>query len=143
MSQQPGNDQTPAIVVALLIVLGIIYVIVKNFSDMLGLPIAVGGEVMVGGIAAVVVAAGAAWMLANMAFHRHWLPISSLVLAAGISVALWPALDIWAAANPVLALIDDGSRGNELLLWGSGGARAVYFVSPLAVAAWLFFKRAY
>jgi len=140
VSAQPQNDQTgPLILIASLVVLGIGYVVVKNFSDALGLPLAVGGEVLMRGFGALVVAAGVGWALSSMLFHRRWLLIAGLVLAAGVSVALWPALDIWAAANPLLAYFDEPGRGSELRLWGSGFARAVYFIAPLAVAAWLFF----
>lgn len=137
MSQRHNNPSNGPLIVVILGV-ALLFVVLKGFADMLGLPMNVAADVLIRSTVALVVAVGAGWLLFEN--HRHWLWISLCVLLAGLSIALWPALDVWAVADPVYAFLDMPGMEQELLFWGGGWARAFYLLAPLAGAAGLFVR---
>lgn len=137
MSQHRNNHQAGTLLVVAIAIAALVFV--RFFSDLLGLPMAVGTDVLVRGTLALVAAVVIGWFLIEM--HQDWLLIALCVFAAGLSVALWPALDVWAVADPAYAFLDVPGMEQELQFWGGGWARAVYCLAPLAGAAGLFVQR--
>ncbi len=137
MSQRHNNPSNGPLIVVILGV-ALLFVAIKGFADMLGLPMNVAAEVSIRSAVALVPAAAVGWALFDS--HRHWLWIAVCVFAACLSIALWPALDVWAVADPVYAFLDVPGMEQELQFWGGGWARAFYLLAPLAGAVGLFVR---
>lgn len=72
--------------------------------------------------------------------HPRPFLVAACVLLAGIAYSLFPALDVWAAKIPVLALPGYGPNGGELEWWGGKVVRWVYAGVPAGAAIFLFWK---
>ncbi|MBK9494045.1 MAG: hypothetical protein IPO08_05785 [Xanthomonadales bacterium] len=116
-----------------LILFGIAYAVVRHFSALLHVPIEIGGAVLLRSGIALAAAAAVGWWFFS---HRRWLPISLLVLLGCLSVAFWPAIDVWAAEFPVLSLGLDPTEAT-LAWWGSMTTRIVVLLALFAAAVWL------
>ena len=139
-----GNDAIGLFFVGMIVVGIIVYAAVRSFSDVIGVPTAVGGHVLARSVVAIVLTMASGWLLSQFEHPRRWL-ITLLVFLACLSVVLWPALDVWAAnVPPGLALLGYADNyAQELAPWGGLIARAFYFGLPAGTAAVLFFKSDY
>lgn len=136
-SQERNRSELGGIIlfIGAAIVLGI-YIAVRNFSMTIGVPTDVGGSVLLRSGAAIVIAAIAGRFFQ---FHRHWIGIPVLMLLAGLSIAFWPALDIW-AAEPGLTLSFAEDPEVTMKWWGSTATRIIVFAGLLGGAFWLAVK---
>lgn len=139
-----GNDVTSVAIVGLIVVGIVVYIVIKGFSDAIGVPPAVGGRVLAGLVVTVLLTAGIGWWLSSIRHSRCWLT-TLLVFCACLSVALWPALNIWAAdLPPGLAMFGYEERFEpELAWWGGHVMRGIALAGFGGGAIVAFFKNDY
>ena len=126
------NNAAALLALILLLAIGVVYTAIRDFSSAIAVPTEVGFTIMVRSMVAVAFAALFGWIVVR--WHPRGLIVSALVLLAGLSVALWPALDIWAAQIPVFALVP-GMGGEMALEWWGGWTARLTVLGLLAGAA--------
>lgn len=132
------NQFAGVVFIALVLIACGVWLALNEWALFLHVPFDTGVAVAKGITVAAVFAAFVAWLLRST--HPRWFLVSCSVLVAGVSVALWPAMQHWGTELLPLSLPGLEEEGGSVAWWAGFPARFILALALLVPGAYLFWS---